>query len=130
MVKTISEVVHLVRVEMPVKIKCHGCGLTPKHLLDDLDCRAGGDRQTRGGAPQFVRVETGYSELLGRASEHRALKDLCAEGAAPLTAEDEVIRRSARDVRDQIITEEAGELYLPAFMAFWRAPRFVRLGRA
>jgi hypothetical protein len=121
-VKTISEVVQLVRVEMPVKIKSHGRGLVAKHLLYDLDRRARRDRKTRGGVPQFMGVETGHSELVGRASEHRSLEDLCAEGAAHLTAEDEVIRRSARDVRGQIINEEAGERYLPAFMTFWRAP--------
>jgi hypothetical protein len=68
--------------------------------------------------PQFVGVETGNSELFGCASEHRPLKDLCAEGAAPLTAEDEVIRQSARDVSGQIINQEAGERHLPAFVAF------------
>jgi hypothetical protein len=72
--------------------------------------------------PQFVGVETGNSELFGCASEHRPLKDLCAEGAAPLTAEDEVIRQSARDVSGQIINQEAGERHLPAFVAFWGAP--------
>ena len=121
-VKTISELVQSIGIQVPIKIKCHGCGLMPKHLLDELDCRAGGDRQTRGGVPQFVQVETGYSELLGRASEHRALKDLCAEGAAPLTAEDEVIRRSADAVRGQIINQETGERYLPAYMALRCTP--------
>ena len=46
-----------------------------------------GSRPIRsGGVPQFVGVETGNSELFGCASEHRPLKDLCAEGAAPLTS--------------------------------------------
>jgi len=59
--------------------------------------------------PQFVAVETGHSELFGRASEHRPLEDLSAEGAALLTAEDQVIRLSGGDLHGQIINQETGK---------------------
>ena len=68
-VERVGDLVEAVAEEVPIDVHRHRGARMAEHLLHDFDVRAAGNGEAGGGVSQFVRVQFGDADRLGRQVE-------------------------------------------------------------